>query len=215
MNLTKIRHYRVTYKEIYTISWLVWPQKRLLIFEFPRFNHKLRVLYSIIGRSFIIWAFWFPSVDMQGNKLLVKYQGMNGILILRQSQRCWWYDFTINPMHAFLWLDSTLRLVTIYLGRFHQLVLMEIEYCEHAPDCCMSALLVGLFIYETVVQDYVFNLYPIWQCKYRETISSAVCGLRLYKVLKNKWFYRINWVITRFTIFYRINVFFIESRLMA
>ena len=30
---------------------------------------------------------------------------------------------------------------------------MEIKYCEHAPDWCMSALLVGLFIYETVVQD--------------------------------------------------------------
>ena len=33
---------------------------------------------------------------------------------------------------------------------------MEIKYCEHAPDWCMSALLVGLFIYETVVQDYAF-----------------------------------------------------------
>ena len=38
---------------------------------------------------------------------------------------------------------------------------MEIEYCEHAPDWCMSALLVGLFIYKTVVQDYAFYLYPI------------------------------------------------------
>ena len=64
---------------------------------------------------------------------------------------------------------------------------MEIKYCEHAPDWCMSALLVGQFIYETVVQDYAFYLYPIWQCKYRETISSAAYGLRLYKVLKNNF----------------------------
>ena len=52
----------------------------------------------------------------------------------------------------------------------------------------MSALLVGLFIYETVVQDYAFYLSPIWQWKYRETISSAVYGLRLYKVLENNFF---------------------------
>ena len=46
--------------------------------------------------------------------------------------------------------------MTIYLGRFHHLVLMEIKYCEHAPDWCMSALLVGLFIHETVVQEYAY-----------------------------------------------------------
>ena len=33
---------------------------------------------------------------------------------------------------------------------------MEIKYREHAPDWCMSALLVGLSIHETVVQDYAF-----------------------------------------------------------
>ena len=37
---------------------------------------------------------------------------------------------------------------------------MEIKYCEHAPDWCMYALLVGLFIYETVVQDYAFLSLP-------------------------------------------------------
>ena len=38
---------------------------------------------------------------------------------------------------------------------------MYIKYSEHAPGWCISALLVGLFIYVIVVQDYAIYLYPI------------------------------------------------------
>ena len=46
-------------------------------------------------------------------------------------------------------------LVIIYLCRLY------IEYSEHAPGWCISALLVGLFIYVIVVEDYAIYLYPI------------------------------------------------------
>ena len=87
--------------------------------------------------------------------------------------------------------------------------------CKHAPGWYVCPVRHFIKIYVAVVKGYTFYLYPTRQCDWGQErdICPATYGLRFYKVLKSNQFHKlINLLLCGV---YRINVFFIEYRIMT
>ena len=96
---------------------------------------ETKIVYRLFSHTQLINLHELKLHDMQGNEKCVKYQSMND----SEAESIKDVDNMIAPPTRCTHLGLMIRFNTtfsdnIYIGRFHHLVLMEIKYCEYAPD---------------------------------------------------------------------------------